>query len=156
MRKAFLVALILNVLTGVAGATSCPSPSPTCATTGTVTISGSYSCTSVGLNANGDPIVRVSVLSFASSGDGVGTISLLDASNTNDPSSSPSYQDFASSTGTYCINADNTTGYLNPGSTGKNCPLAIAFTSANGVPDAQFRSIDSAENNVEALTCRAQ
>lgn len=161
MRKACLVVFVLTILTGTAGAQSsnpCPSPSPTCASTGTVTISGSYSCTGVGLDGNGYPKVNLVIVSFTSNGGGVGTVSVIEAQNTNDPNSSPSYKDFASQgTLNYCISADNTTGYINPGSTTSgNCPLAVAFTSADGVADAQFRAIDTTENNVSATVCRAQ
>ena len=161
VRKACLVVFVLTILTGTAGAQSsnpCPSPSPTCASTGTVTISGSYSCTGVGLDGNGYPKVNLVIVSFTSNGGGVGTVSVIEAQNTNDPNSSPSYKDFASQgTLNYCISADNTTGYINPGSTTSgNCPLAVAFTSADGVADAQFRAIDTTENNVSATVCRAQ
>ena len=158
-RTAYLVVLALTILTGTAGAQTktCPNPSPTCVSTGTATISGSYSCTSVGLDGSGFPKPGLVVITFTSTGAGVGTIAGSQAQNTNDPGSSPSYKDFTSLSGNYCINADNITGYINPGSTNANeCPVAIAFSSAQGVADAQFRTIDSTENKVGATVCRLQ
>jgi len=159
MRKACLVVFVMTILAGTAGAQTktCPSPSPTCAKAGTVIISGSYSCTEVGLDGSGFPKVGLLVVTLTSTGDGIGTISGFQAQNTNDPNSSPTFKDFAALSSSYCINSDNTTGYLSPGSTNaSSCPVAIAFSSVDGVANAQFRSVDSTENRVEATVCRAQ
>ena len=117
----------------------------------------SYSCTLVGLDGSGFPKVGLVVVTLTSTGDGTGTTSGFQAQNTNNPNSSPTFKDFTSLSGTYCINSDNTTGYLNPGSTNANsCPVAIAFSSVDGVTDAQFRTVDSTENRVSFTVCRAQ
>jgi hypothetical protein len=110
----------------------------------------------VRVDDSGYPELSVVVMDLTNTGAGVGTFSVLSAQNTNDPNTSPSYEDFASQgTGNYCINADNTTGYLGAISVG-GCPVAIAFAGANGVAYAQFRGINSTENRVQATTCRAQ
>lgn len=156
MRKACLVVFVLTILTGTAGASeTCPSPAPTCATTGTLTINGSYSCTAAGLDGSGYPKLSLLIVSFTSTGAGTGTIAALEAQNTNDPNTIPSYVDFTSGTGNYCINADNRTGYITLAS-GGGCPIAIAFAGANGVANAQFRGINSAENRIRSTVCRQQ
>ncbi len=159
MRKACLVVFVMTILTGTAGAQTktCPSPSPTCTTKGTAIISGSYSCTHVGLDGSGFPQVGLLVVTLTSTGDGIGTISGFEAQNTNNPNSSPPFKDFAAFSSNYCINSDNTTGYLSPGSTNaQSCPSAIAFSSVDGVANAQFRTLESTENRIQATVCRVQ
>jgi hypothetical protein len=129
---------------GLASAATCPSPAPTCTTSGALTdLSASYACTSVRTDSDGT--VKTAILLVNSLGNGTGSV--LIAQNDNSTSTT-TYQDFTAQTFNYCVNT-NDTGYLTP--TGE-CPVAFVIDDGK----TEVRLLNSAENRAELLTCKKQ
>ena len=135
-------------IAGAAAGPTCPSPAPSCTTSGTLSnfYSGTYGCTLITTNSTGG--VQVQLLTITS--DGAGNISGQAAVNNNNPSGTTFSGFTALTTGaTYCLNTDNT-GYIFLA--GGGCPLALVIDYYS----EEVRLIDTTENQAGAMTCRTQ
>lgn len=139
--------LLASQIAGAATSPACPSPAPSCSSTGTLTdFLGLYGCTLVTTNSTGG--VQVQLLTIDA--DGAGNISGQMASNNNSPSGTTFSAFTALAEGaTYCLNTDDT-GYIFLA--GGGCPLALAIDDLL----SEVRLIDTTENQAGAMTCRAQ
>jgi len=132
----------------VNAAAVCPSPAPTCKTSGDVTLLvGTYGCTLVSTNSSGVVTVVVSELVF----DGFGDMNnQIQATNNNGAGKtfSPWIDQGA---GTYCINT-NQTGYIFPAT---GCPLAFTVDTLDdtGTFYAEVRTLDSTQNLAAVAVC---
>ncbi|HLH76639.1 MAG TPA: hypothetical protein VKV28_07530 [Candidatus Binataceae bacterium] len=132
---------------------TCPSPLPTCASQGNFElVNGTYGCTEV--TAHSDNTVEVGVIVLTAGG---GTLNGSSASNSNQ-SSGTTYNDFSqqSISGTICVNADNTTGYLTPSASSKSCPLAMTLGGIVSNTATQIRLLGTAEGRSQTVVCRLQ
>ena len=156
--KKFAIAGFLAVLAaagiGPAAASEvCPNPLPNCASAGNASLlSGTFACVSGGANGDGSQKSGVFLLTFTPVGSGTGNLAGEGANNSNSGTSG-TYTDFTANTitGTYCIKADNVTGYLLPAA-GNGCPLAFGLTSGQTL----LRLIDTAETRENSVVCRHQ
>jgi hypothetical protein len=141
---ALLIVALTTPRTGVRAAT-CPSTTPTCTTSGTLSdFLGVFGCTAVITFNTGQ--VEVDVLKIDADGNGGITGSIV--SNTN--GSGTTFTDFTLITGaTYCLNTDDTGYVLGVGSP---CAKALIIDDALG----EVRMIGSDENEAQAVTCRIQ
>ncbi len=139
-----MVCLGTNGQRGLAIAATCPSPLPTCTSSGTLAdFSGSFACSSVRTDSSGT--VKTAILLINSAGNGTGAASIAQNDNST---STTTYQDFTAQTFTCCVNA-NDTGYLTPTD---GCPVAFVIDDAK----TEVRLLDSSENRAELLTCKKQ
>ena len=148
-----LAALVAAGIGPAAASEVCPSPLPNCATAGSASLlSGSFACVAGGADSDGSQKSTILLLTFTSPASGTGTFT-GEAANNSNSGTSGTYNDFPANTiaGSYCINADNVTGYLLP-SAGNGCPVAFGLASG----DTLLRLIDSSENRENALVCRHQ
>ncbi len=156
--KKFAIAGLLAALAaagiGPAAASEvCPSPLPNCATAGNASLlSGSFACVGGEADSDGSQKSLLPLLTFTPVGSGTGNLTGEAANNSNNGTSG-TYSDFTANTitGTYCINADNITGYLLPGP-GNGCPIAFGLTSGHTL----LRLIDTTETKETAIVCRHQ
>jgi hypothetical protein len=127
----------------------CPSPAPSCTSSGTLgTLSGTFTCTMIGTRSDG--VVKAQLILVDA--DGSGSMSVSMVSNSNDSSTSATFGDFSAPiTASYCINSDNTTGYITPPS-GNGCPLAFVIDNGN----AEVRLLNSDEQRAETGVCHKQ
>ena len=146
-----MVALAILWMDGaeVNAAAVCPSPAPTCTTSGNLTfVSGTYGCTLVSTASNGSVTVVVSQLVF----DGFGNMNnQIQATNNNGAGTTFSpWIDLGA--GTYCINT-NKTGYIFPATPG--CPIAFIVDAINldGTSYDEVRTLDSTENLAAVAVC---
>lgn len=140
--------LLASQIAGAAAGPTCPSPAPTCTSSGTLSnfAFGTYGCTLITTNSAGG--VQVQLLTITS--DGAGNISGQAATNSNNPSGTTFSTFTALTTGaTYCLNTDDT-GYIFLA--GGGCPLALAIDFFR----EEVRLIDTTENQAGAMTCRIQ
>lgn len=147
---AFALSLILPALSpagGVANGATCPSPAPTCSTSGTFS-GGNFNCTDVATNSSGGVRVGLLVLSISAAASGSGTFSGELTQNRNDSTITTTFSQQAVS-GTYCINSDDVTGVVTPS---MGCALVFALDSGA----TEMRLIDSGEQKAEATVCRKQ
>lgn len=130
---------------------TCPSPLPTCTSSGLLSdfAAGTYACTGVKTNSDGQ--TKTSLLIITS--NGAGSLTGKQAQNTNAPDPS-TYKDFSAISATYCVNTDDT-GYLTPGGN-SGCPIAFVLDNGGAGPRTEARLIDSTENTAEAVVCKKQ
>jgi len=140
--------LLASQIAGAAAGPTCPSPAPTCTSSGTLSDfpSGTYGCTLITSNSAGG--VQVQLLTITS--DGAGNISGQAATNNNNASGT-TFSTFTALTSgaTYCLNTDDT-GFIFLA--GGGCPLALAVDFFH----EEVRLIDTTENQAGAMTCRIQ
>jgi len=154
------VALILDL--GVARAQTCPSPLPSCSSSGSTTlaqVSGTYVCTQVGVNNANTVSGAVAVATFSGTsgagGPGIGTGTANSANNNNGTGST--FTDFSGPIPiTYCVNTDGTGYIFPPPPPSGACPLAAVFDDAVGGVFQEGRLIDTTEGNAEAIVCSHQ
>ncbi len=128
-----------------ANALTCPSPAPTCSSSGVLSdFSGAFACTWISTATTGELKVQLVTLNA----DGAGNISGTRASNSDGTGST--FVDFGppASGATYCLNSDDT-GYIF-GLFG--CPWTLVIDDTLG----EVRLIETTETNAGAITCRAQ
>jgi len=153
--KKFAIVGFLAVLAaaGIGPATAssvCPSPLPNCSSAGNASLlSGSFACVDGAAQSDGSQESDVVLVTFTPVGSGTGNVTGEVAGNQNN-STSGTYRDFTANTitGTYCINADNVTGYV----MGRDCPHAFGLTSGH----TMLRAINTAEGREDSLVCRRQ
>jgi len=146
----------------VNAASACPSPSPSCASTGTSTdLSGTLACTIVTTQSNGE--VKVSLAQLTSAGDG--TISSFFTVTNNNAASGSTFTTWTNKgTGTYCINSDESTGFIFPPSGANACPLALVIDATSSstsvlpgtVIATEARLLDSTQNTAGTAVCELQ
>ncbi len=126
----------------------CPSPLPTCSSSGPLSDlpAGSYACT--GVTTRSDGIVKGEIVLVTS--DGAGNISGKSAQNKND-SVGTTFKDFSQISSTYCVNTDDT-GYITPSPTSNGCPLAFVIDSGR----TEARLLSTEENQAQVLACKKQ
>jgi hypothetical protein len=127
------------------GAATCPSPAPSCSSSGTLSdFSGTFGCTDVITFTTGQ--VEVDMLKLVS--DGAGNISGSVVSNSNNTGTT--FTDFTAITAgaTYCLNTDDTGYVFGVG----GCPFALIVDDALG----EVRLMHTAEGVAGALVCRLQ
>ena len=154
MKKAYvaLLALTIAILPAAANA-ACPSPAPNCTSSGTLSLlKGSYGCLAV--RADTSNVVQVSILLLTVTAAGIATGTM--AKNENLSGGNSTYQDFQSNSLTYCVNADNTTGYIFPSGSG-SCPVPFVLSgvSSSGLA-TRLRAVDSTEQRAQTTVCRHQ
>ncbi len=139
------VPMVTHAANAQSGAT-CPSPAPNCTSSGTL-FNASYGCTEISTDSSNTVRASIILVQFTSSG----TVSSEVAHNDNSTNTT-TFKDFTAQSGlTYCINSDQSTGYIfQP--TGTGCPLA--FVIDNGGTELRF--LESQENLAAAGTCRKQ
>jgi len=144
-----MAATAMLLASQIANGQTCPSPAPSCSSSGTLTdFSGTYSCTLVTTNSTGG--VEVQLLTF--NADGAGNISGGMGASNNNSSSGTTFSAFtALNNATYCLNTDDT-GYIFKAAGSGGCPLALAIDDSL----SEVRLIDTTENTAGAMTCRAQ
>ncbi|MGD0074267.1 MAG: hypothetical protein ABSD31_07970 [Candidatus Binataceae bacterium] len=149
MKKSLLLALALVFVLPVAARASGSCPSTITCTGASLPLSGYYSCLQAGGSSDGSTKVQVLVVSFTSGED---SFSAAAAKNSN-ASSGTTYSDFSgnTATGTYCLNSDNTTGFLTP-SGGGSCQSALTYSQTN----KQLRLIDTEDGRATVAVCKAQ
>lgn len=127
---------------------TCPSPAPSCTSSGTLSdfSPGTYGCTLITTNSAGG--VQVQLLTITS--DGQGDISGQAAVNNNNAAGT-TFSAFTALTAgaTYCLNTDDS-GYIFLA--GGGCPLALVIDFFQ----EEVRLIDTTENQAGAMTCRIQ
>lgn len=139
----------------VNAAATCPSPVPSCTSSGTLSdLIGDFACTLVGTYSDGS--VHVSLLELEFNGDGTGT-ALNQSSNNN--STGNTFSSWASPGAlTYCLNTDagalqtapSATGFLTlPGAA---CPIAIIIDDG----EDEVRLLDSSLNRALVGVCLYQ
>jgi len=156
--KKFAIVGFLAVLAaaGIGPATAssvCPSPLPNCSSAGNASLlSGSFACVDGAAQSDGSQESDVVLVTFTPVGSGTGSLT-GEAPNNSNNGTSGTYSDFTANTitGTYCINADNITGYLLPGP-GNGCPIAFGLTSGHTL----LRLIDTTETKETSIVCRHQ
>jgi hypothetical protein len=143
---ALLIATMMAPKTGV-GAETCPSPAPTCSSSGTPSdLFGTFGCTVVTTDVTGEVTVDLMKLDA----DGAGNISGSIVSNSN--GSGSTFVDFSPISGaTYCLNTDDT-GYMFGLGPLTACPVALIIDDLLG----EVRLIKTTETDAGAITCRAQ
>jgi len=150
-RTVFLIslALVLAMLWRNGAEVNAACPTPSCATNTNVGdfLPGTYGCTIVSTRSDGS--VHVSLAQMTS--DGLGNITkfaTVDNSNTSGTTFSTWTTQFT--TGTYCLNTDDTGYIFPPASFG--CPFAI-FIDISGF---EVRLLDSTQTRAGAAVCEQQ
>ncbi len=139
---------------GVANAQStsnCPSPAPTCTSTGALTdFQGTYACSEVETDSTNTTTVGITLITS----EGTGSLTVLAAKN-NNSTSTTTFQDFKTSTGiSYCVNTDDTGYAFSPADNG--CPMAFIIDNGNGTAHSEIRLLDSTESTAKLVTCKIQ
>jgi hypothetical protein len=150
----FLTLASLMLTAGIVRAqSSCPSVS--CTSTGSLSLlSGSYGCTEVQAQADGTVKLGVVRVTFTPA---TGLVKGVAANNGNQ-SSGNTYSDFSANNlgASYCVNSDNTTGYLIP-EAGLGCPLALVAGSVDKAGVAtQIRLINTKQQKSDTVVCKLQ
>ena len=151
----FLAVLVAAGIGPAAASEVCPSTLPSCGSTGNASLlSGSFACVGGGATSGGGEKSTLVLVTFSPGASGAGTFTGESADNSNNGTSG-TYDDFTASgqtlSGSYCINADNVTGYLLPGA-GNGCPVAFGLTSGQTL----LRLLDTSEGKEGSLVCRHQ
>lgn len=142
-RIAFLSALTLAVLCGVANVyAACPAP--TCTTGGDDSqLAGTFGCTTIATDSNGVVTAIVSQLNF----DGAGNVtSAIQTLNKNAATGSTFIAWTSQGAGTYCINKNKQTGYIFPAS---GCPFSFIIDTVL----TEVRTLDSTQNLASVGVC---
>ena len=147
-RTLLMLSMALAVLWAYCAQVNAACPTPTCSTSGDQgDFTGTFGCTIV--NTNSDSSVHVSLAQIISDGQGHIT-QFATATNSNTSGTTFSAWGTQWTTGTYCLNTDDT-GYVFPPS-GSGCPFAI-FIDISGF---EVRLLDSTQNTAGAAVCEQQ
>jgi hypothetical protein len=144
-----VAALLLSV--GMEVQAGCPSPVPTCASSGDVSVLDDiFGCTLVTTSPSG--LITVGILEYMF--DGAGDTMLVQTTNSNAPSGTTFMPWTEPSNGSYCINSDNQTGYITPAT---GCPVAFIrdVTSTFG-GQVEVRLLDTTQNLASVAVCESQ
>ena len=149
-RTVFLIlALTLATLWSSGAEVNAACPAPTCTSSGNNgDFTGAFGCTIVSTRSDGS--VHVSLAQMTS--DGSGHITKFTTVDNNNAASGSTFTTWTSqfTTGTYCLNTDDT-GYIFP-PPAFGCPFAI-FIDISGF---EVRLLDSTQNRAGAAVCEQQ
>ena len=160
----FWFALLWTNRADVNAAGGCPSPAPTCSTSGTLSdfcgVQGllifQYACTVVGSYSDGSVHVSLLVLGSTNCNGDISTYEQTSNFNASSGSTFSGWANVGTQTGSYCLNDDDT-GYLFPPSGQGLCPMAIVVDSAyNPSGQPELRLMDTTENRAQVGVCQAQ
>ena len=136
--------MTLGLLMSVGAGVQAACPSVSCSGGDVSFVFGTFGCTLITTAPSGQVTVGILEYSF----DGAGDTSLVQTTNSNAPSGTTFMPWTPEADGSYCINDDDTTGYIMPGT---GCPVAFVVT----VLGNEIRLLDTTQNLASTAVCES-